>query len=278
MNDTVSIMPALGPEDFDLAGGGVVGRAHRRAGRNGQDGWAWARTPAGLVAVVCDGCSQGAASEVGAKLGARLLAAACARRLASPMDSGALLEAARAEVLGRASLLVEAMALPAATETSAAPTDPGAAVVLDHWLFTVVGLLVRGGTCTPFWIGDGQVCLNGRWRSLGPFPGNRPPYLGYSLLEGGAGFAPEDLRFQLGEALPLAQLEVAAIATDGAEDLRAAAEAGVDAARPEQFFEDDRVYSNPDMVRRRLEVLARDRGAPLRDDTTLVVLRRRRSP
>src|SRR5512139_2841697 len=59
----------------------VTGARHHRLARNGQD--AVASGAAGNVAalVVCDGCSGGASSEVGARLGATLFARALVARL-----------------------------------------------------------------------------------------------------------------------------------------------------------------------------------------------------
>ena len=71
----------------------VTGARHLRVARNGQDA-AVAASGASLsgapwtAAVVCDGCSAGASSEVGARLGAALALASIARRLAAgePVD------------------------------------------------------------------------------------------------------------------------------------------------------------------------------------------------
>ncbi len=54
---------------FQIAAGSVTGQRHLAARRNNQDAFAWWSGRDGLVAVVCDGCSGGAHSEVGAKLG-----------------------------------------------------------------------------------------------------------------------------------------------------------------------------------------------------------------
>lgn len=67
--------PVPAPERGSIArAASVAGRAHRRLGKNNQDAAAVSHGDGFTVAVVCDGCSSGAASEVGAKLGARFLA------------------------------------------------------------------------------------------------------------------------------------------------------------------------------------------------------------
>ena len=59
---------------FAAFAGGVIGREHRRALRDGQDGAAVVQTEAVVAAIVTDGCSSGRESEVGARLGAAWLA------------------------------------------------------------------------------------------------------------------------------------------------------------------------------------------------------------
>ena len=71
---------------FQVAGGSVTGRAHAVLGRGNQDAFAWVDDDGVLVAVVCDGCSSGRHSEVGAHLGARLVATAVGRGVAAGAD------------------------------------------------------------------------------------------------------------------------------------------------------------------------------------------------
>src|SRR5439155_16598404 len=95
MADSTSTLP------FQLAGATVAGRLHHVSGRNNQDAFAWAQSPGGLVAVVCDGCGSAPHSEVGAQLGARLVAKTLALQLAQGGDPAGddFWLAARAEVL-----------------------------------------------------------------------------------------------------------------------------------------------------------------------------------
>src|SRR5437764_10774120 len=113
---------------IEIAAGSVVGRAHRRAGRGGQDAFAIERRGGGAVAVVCDGCGAGARSEVGAAVGARLWAAAIAERigLGAGLDDDELWRGARDAVLARLRDLAAAMG-----------GDLGD-TVRDHFLFTSV--------------------------------------------------------------------------------------------------------------------------------------------
>jgi len=268
---------------FEVAAGSVTGRDHAGSGRNNQDAVCWSSTPAATVAVVSDGCGSGRHSELGARLGARLVAAALHRHAAGVRDAagaGRALESVRRDVLATLADVARHMG------------GPLASVVGDHLLFTVLGAAVTADTAFVFAMGDGVAAVNGAVEVLS-CPGNAPPYLAYGL----AGLLPQDEdapRFQLLRLLPAAGLEALLLGSDGAAALLQAAEGSlpgrseaVGALR--QFWEDDRHFRNPASLGRRLAMinresqridwsarrLTRERGL-LADDTTLAVIRRRR--
>jgi hypothetical protein len=154
------------------AAAAVTGTAHQRARRNGQDAaaaWAGER---GAAIVVCDGCSAGSSSEVGARLGARWMLGALASRLeagAEP-DAAALWASARADV-----------AHAIAGSIAHLPGDRATAL-REHFLFTIVAAAVSRDRAAVWLLGDGGYAIDGRVRVLGPFPDNQPPYLAYDLL------------------------------------------------------------------------------------------------
>jgi hypothetical protein len=237
---------------FEATGGSVPGRAHVRAGRNNQDAFAFVLEGELAAAVVCDGCSGSPRSEVGAALGARLLARALVRCLGEdpgPARPAALLARARGVLIELLGPLGAALGGPRA--------------IADCLLFTVVGLLVGRERAAAFALGDGLVVINGERFVLGPYPGNEPPYLGYALLEGPS--APSELAVV--RELPSTELRCALLGTDGALDLGEPALAAL--------LGEERLFRNLDGVRRRLAVASRQPGRLL-DDTTLVLLRRRR--
>jgi len=242
---------------FEIAGGSVPGRTHVVAGRNNQDAFGWAADDDGLVAVVCDGCGSAPHSEVGARLGARLFVHAAARLLRSPLEARDLLEQVSQDVLANLRVLARQMGDAAGFVRT----------VRDHFLFTIVGLLVTARGATTFCLGDGLLVVNGRRTRLGPFPDNQPPYLGYRLLSD-LPEVPEralvpSLSLEVHTTMPVDAVQSIVLATDGAADLDAT------------FWDDDRFFTNADMVRRRLAVLNRAPGGGLDDDTTLVVVRRK---
>ncbi len=236
------------------AAAAVTGAHHRRIGRNGQDAAAaWVGEGAGAI-VVCDGCSAGGSSEVGARLGAELVIAAAARELAAGARASAIWPAVHDHVLGALARLAAAM-----------PGDRER-VVHDCFLFTIVAAACRGDEVAVWAVGDGAYALGDRARVLGPFPENRPPYLAYALV--GAAPAP---RLELADARCGSVL----VATDGP------AEVGLG-----EFGDAGRYLRNPDALRRHLAVLARGderidwdgrrverRAAALQDDGAVALLR-----
>jgi hypothetical protein len=230
----------------------VTGARHLRVARNGQDAAAAASGPGWAAAVVCDGCSAGVYSEVGARLGAALVVAALARRLAS----GESVEwpAVTSEVTRALAALVDRMG------------DDRVQTVIDHFLFTIVAVAATRDGASVCAIGDGTYAFDGATRVLGPFADNQPPYLGYALLG-------DDPPAHV-EVVP-AGTHVVAIGTDGATEIAG----GI--AR----FIAPRYLEHADRARRDLAVLARGREviewderrvvrtAELHDDCAIAIVR-----
>jgi hypothetical protein len=268
---------------FELAAGSVVGRDHVAAGRNNQDAFCFWTGPGALLAVVADGCGSGRFSEVGARIGARLVVEALRRHAgrlgAWPADC--MLEYVRLDVLESLRTLAAAMG------GSLSQT------VADYLLFTVVGAVVTEAEAFVFTLGDGVYAVNGEIQAL-TSPGNEPAYLGYALS--GSTLADADserLRFTVQRRLPTAAMKTLLVGSDGVGDLIAAAASRVPGRDEElgglaQFWEDDRHFRNPANVGRRLTLANRDvqrvdwdgrrlerEHGLLPDDTTLAVMRRR---
>jgi hypothetical protein len=249
---------------ISIAGGGVTGRAHLRAGRGSQDAMAW-RAGDVAIAVVCDGCSGGARSEVGAAIGARLWVAALAERIdaGSDLDGDAPWDAARDAVVARLGELARAMG------------GELARTVRDHFLFTSVIAVWNGRQVAVRAIGDGVIAIDGHVRALGPFEDNAPPYLGHALVGDPPVWSARIVRAS-------DSVDRVLIATDGA------ATAAIDDLAA--LARDERWFKNPDALRRHLAIVNREDlvwdaergavarvGAPLDDDATIVVLRKERA-
>jgi serine/threonine protein phosphatase PrpC len=202
------------------AAASVTGSRHLRTARNGQD--AAAALVAGdlAIAVVCDGCGGSSGSEVGAQLGASLVARAVVKH-ADVTDWDALFAAVRRDVV-------------AAIDAIAARMPDRERAIREHFLFTVIAAVGRGDEIAVWSIGDGHVAIDGEQRTFGPFRDNEPPYLAYELLDVPAR-----------SELVVARGDAVVIATDGACDLTLA------------HYAVQRYVTHPDLLRRELAVLAR---------------------
>ena len=168
-----------------------------------------------------------------------------------------------------------------------------ARVAQAFFLFTVLGVAASEERAVVFGIGDGLFAVGDDIEKVGPFPGNAPPYLGYGL-------SGEGPHFVLHRVMPTSALESALVGTDGAVDydaLAGAARPGGRASRGEvvsplrDLWRDDRYFHNEDAIRRALWLVNREVTRPswaerrlckepglLEDDTTMLVVRRRRAP
>lgn len=240
------------------AAAAVTGARHARTGRNGQDAAAaWVGDGCGAI-VVCDGCGSGTYSEVGSRLGARLVVASLADQLAAGTAATDVWSGMRECVLAELTRIVVAM------------RGERGAIVREHFLFTIVAAAWRGPDVCVWAVGDGAYVIGDRVVVLGPFADNQPPYLGYELLG-------EPIQPHVAHADAIAGR--LAVATDGVAELSA----------PLDFTalsSDPRLVEHPDALRRQLAILARSperidwdarrierRPAALQDDGAVALLR-----
>ncbi len=270
--------------DFELAGGGTLGRDHRLGFRNYQDAYIIQRYENCTIAIVTDGCSSGSEpgsshNEVGARLGALILASVLygevCRVETHTWDPGLSWSNVTWQTELKLSRVI-GMLGPDIKKN-----------IQDYFLFSLNGALLTADTAYFFSLGDGIIFVNGKVYEAGP-RNNTPPYLAYRLVNA-EGFVAEDLEIQVLETLPLAALDNFLIGCDGLLDLMKANGKklpGLDSTFPgiERFWEEDRFFSgNPDIVSRQLRLISRDwpkqhpEAGLLPDDTTLVAGRRSRS-
>jgi hypothetical protein len=200
----------------------VTGARHLRVGKNGQDAAATWLGDGCAAAVVCDGCSSGAYSEVGARLGAQLAIRFLRDALLANARPRDLWPVLRAQLVAELARIADAMG------------GERERVVHDHFLFTIIAAAYRDGEVAVWALGDGGYALGDRVVVLGPFAENQPPYLGYDLLG-----SPQPSHLEVA-----ADCERVIVATDGA------IEAGLEVL-------DDKCFAHPDALRRKLAVLAK---------------------
>lgn len=272
---------------FQISGGSVPGTDHTRPGlpgwTNNHDAFKWCQRTNSLTAFVCDGCGSGSHSEVGAQIGAQILtqyiAESSERLLVNDPDTAipeSFWERIQMQTLSHFSVLAQAM-------------GPSlSSVVNDYFLFAFVGTLVTSKYTYVIACGDGIYALNGESHKLGPFPNNAPPYLMYNLT--GSSLSehfPELLKIQIVETIPTEELNSLLIGTDGTSDLIEVSDRPVPGKDEsvgliDQFWTESKFFTNPDIIRRRLALINREtveggriKSGLLRDDTTLVVVRRK---
>lgn len=229
-----------------------LGAEHRRLGRNNQDAQVVRRAGARVVAVVADGCSMGAYSEVGAHLGTAWLAE---QLVTSAADWSTAEGAAQAvEQLGEA--------LDGALRCWLSGLGPAPEVAERYFLFGYLAAVLDGPQLSVFGLGDGVWSVASNTSVLEAGPRNAPPYPAYrvlpaEVLEPGFARAVPTLH----HAAPLLPGQYAFVGTDGVVPLLAELPTWLDEAV---------TWRNPHALARRLAVHERR----LLDDTTVVALRR----
>jgi hypothetical protein len=269
------------PDKFELAAGSIIGREHLRLGKNNQDAYHWVSMESATIAVVCDGCGSGSHSEVGAKIGARLVVEAILRNLSQDGLSTDFWQQVHQDLLHSLGMIAASLG------------GELVQAVKEYLLFTIVGALITPLETVLFAIGDGVFALNGDVITIPPFPNNAPPYLAYGLISDALlNMQPVDYQFRVHRQVPTSEVESILMGTDGVEDLIAVADEFLPGkfyrvGEISQFWEDDCYFRNPYSLNRRLGLmnsssvkpdwearqLKRENGL-LGDDTTLVVIRR----
>lgn len=243
--------------NWQLAGGSIPGSDHTMPGKplwkNNQDAFLIHQDAHATIAIVADGCGSGASSEVGAQIGVHLLGEIL--KSIANRDVRPNWERIRIELLSQISVLARSMGVSLS------------GVVGDFFLFSLIGAYITQDRVLIFSCGDGMYAIDGMIRKLGPFPDNAPPYLSYGLL--GESAPP----FLITEHDP-STIQTIALGTDGTDYI-----ADLDKTLAE-WAETDALFRNPDGLRRQLAIMNLEkidkgilRPGPLKDDTTVILLR-----
>lgn len=278
---------------IDYASGSVIGRDHLYVGtgrrkvlvsKNNQDAHLVFFTDDYFIALVLDGCGSGSDSEVGSKEAAALFMLAFNKYLMYHVPGEAMFDRIRQDVLAEIRVRANGMGLSLSR------------TIADYYLFTVLGVYIDRSHTVIFSFGDGVFFLNGEMTNIGPFPGNAPPYMAYAITGSlGEQDHPRILQreFHIQAQIPTKELQTLLIGTDGILHMVAAENTFVPGREEligpvSQFWTDDRYFANAFAVQRRLNIINRDHvdidwdtqkiteeAGKLKDDTTLVVVRRR---
>ena len=255
---------------IEIACGSIPGSDHTLPGKpawkNNQDAFFTKSTPTCTIGIASDGCSSGKQSEIGSNLGVRIFGEALFQTLSESGTNGQIptkmredtFERARLKMLGTISVIAGAL--------SGRTSD----TIETYFLFSIVGFVILQEKTYVFACGDGSYIVNGQETKLGPYPGNSPPYPCYALLG-----SLERSKFSLVE-FETAQVSDIAVATDGVEHF-----SGSFPEAYRKMLAEERVFSNPDFLRRILAILNKEciEGnmlvpGPLKDDITIVIARK----
>jgi len=272
---------------FEVAAGTVAGRDHSRVGKNSHDAYAWVQRQDFTVAVVCDGCGSGEHSEVGAKIGSKIALECIERhyRWSPELFQYATMPAPGLKLIKR-SILTRIQGLAEAMAGSYSEN------VSQYFLFTILAAIVdqKEGKAYVFGCGDGIFYVNDVPTTI-PSPNNAPAYLSYNLVETNQP-DPDLGMLWMGSADTLKSL---LIATDGVQELARSFDKPIPGKDEKigpisQFWEKDGHFRNPFSIGHRLALINRsvskvdwekkamsEAHGPLRDDATLVAIRRRKA-
>lgn len=269
-------------EKFEMAGGSITGRNHSVVNKNNQDAYFSISNDRWAIAVVCDGCGSGRDSEVGAKIGVRMVVEEISRELEIQQQIQSELNKEFWQKL-KLTLLIKLQGI---AKLLGGNSSESLTKIIDRYLlFTIVGVVITPTETITFSIGDGVVFVNGEVSYMGKFADNAPPYLAYGLVR------PDLIDFQIHDRLPTSTVKSILIGTDGVVDLMEAEFSLIKKSEMvggiSQFWQDDRYFSNPDRIRRKLSQINHESIKPkwedrtftkkiglLPDDTTLIVIRK----
>ena len=273
--------------EFQIVGGTCQGRDHKNTNKNSHDAYHWSFDTDLLVAAVSDGCGSGEHSEVGAKIGVRIMVEEIVRHVRKAAEPGSFAPSidtmriilTRAKKSANAKLQVLSDAMGGSHSRN----------ISNYFLFTVVGLLVCEKATFTFCAGDGMVAVNGKTTVIDE--GRSPNYMSYDLVETDLPRAGTDI--EVIEMRATEDVQSVMLATDGINYLAKACESKIpgkdELVGPvSQFWTEDRFFKNPFALTHRLNLINREsqtidhvrkvintEHGHLMDDTTIVVVRRK---
>ncbi len=202
----------------------VVGSDHVLPGqggkKNNQDAYTAVEHDHGIVAVLCDGCGSRPHTDVGATIGARIIAGEVLRQVNHTAGVSLNWPGITRATLNE--LRKIAQTLTGKTESSVPEFEQ---VVADYLLFTALVVVTYDDQVVIAACGDGVFAIDGKTTYMDPPLAtlNAPPYLGYALLQK-TGYHTDELKKHLA-LVPVAEVSLGSVqkgivvGTDGVESL-----------------------------------------------------------
>lgn len=273
-------------EKFGMSGGSVSGSYHTRPGQfgtiNNHDSMSMIHKPEVLISVVCDGCGSGAHSEVGAKLGSKILSELIYKNIAYIARGGRKFGDHNFPGYEDGFNIIEQQFLAQISTLASSMSDSLSSfrdVINDYFLFTTVGFIVLNYNTYTFSLGDGSLLVNGKEYCQKEYPGNAPPYFAFKLTAPGH-HDYEDLKFDV-ISHSTGDIETIMSATDGVDYIHENKDLLIKkkpVGDSNQFIERHFWGEGEGNVQKRLNILSRDvvkdnivKPSFLKDDTTVVV-------
>ena len=155
---------------IQVRAGHIIGRDHMIRQANCQDGYAVAQHNGHVIGMVCDGCGEGAHSEVGAKLASQYLVTQTVNLLNMNRSLNDISVELHHSMISFLNYLVAGMQ----------PADR-TTYIQHNLLFTIVGIVASENGGVIFTAGDGLTLIDDNIRAIDQH--NTPAYIAYNLLD-----------------------------------------------------------------------------------------------
>ena len=280
--------------DFEIATGSVRGAEHVRIDKPNQDSLLVHRQDNNIIGVVCDGNSSSEYSEVGSRIGARIICKNIKSWLEWAFNKDGeiaeeelswFMDKLKGDIVGDINKVSSIMSFSPLSKKSNEKD-----ILSDHFVFTSLFFIITNSVYIVAGVGDGTYIINDELKPIGDYPGNCPPGIVYALFPYLDSHMHEVAIHEFG---PVSDLKNILIASDGADYITEKCLHNIPGkdepvGEINQFLENDKYFKNPDSVRRKLTLMNRntqkidwgnktiDKSTGLLyDDTTLIAVRRK---
>ena len=264
-------------EPLRFSWGSVIGADHVKSKKNCQDALMIIQKKDLTVAFVSDGCGDAVDSpfsEVGSRLGVAMVV----NRIVSQLENKARWRwdwCLNSAVFWKD---VQEYTLEKIEDVARGLGGDYAKNVVNHFLFTLVGMVMTPELTTFVGLGDGYYFLNGdKYQMMSETKDNMPVYLAYNLVETNLKkMAPEDLILRPRKTALTSSVDSLMIATDGLNGVLADPKKLVPGTKtevggPEEFWSNPKYFDNPFSLGWRLNLLASEKRTMVWDEQRMEI-------